>query len=99
MIKRDTKAAPNAEDALITSGVGSSNSATIDDIIVTILAEKLQYPKTDAANIVGISYTLAIKLMVKAELIPNLAMIMKMKIRFVSSIYLSRSKDPTIETM
>lgn len=55
MMNMEMTAAPKAEDALTTKGVGSSNSATSEDIMVTILADTLQYPNTEAANMVGIS--------------------------------------------
>ena len=97
MTNREIIAAPKAAEALTIRGVGSSNSATSEDIIVTNRAITLQYPNTDAANIVGISYTLAMKLMVKAEEIPNFAKIMNRKITFVLSMKYSRSKEPVIE--
>jgi len=52
-------------------GQGYYISAIIEDDIVTILAEKLQNPKEEAAKIVGMILTLAMYAILKVALIPN----------------------------
>jgi hypothetical protein len=78
--KRETTAADDAELITMISGIGYSISAITELPMVMILAKMLQYPNTLAAKIAGISSILAIKLILKAELIPNLDAIMSMRI-------------------
>ena len=63
------------------SGRGYSYAATIDDDIVIVLATILQYPNTETVNIVGINQTIDMQQMLKAADIPNLAIIMKTKMK------------------
>lgn len=61
------------------------------------LAITLQYPKTVAANIVGISCTLAMKLMLKAADTPNLDIINVIGIKWCRCLFFivnSRSIEP-----
>ena len=89
-------AADDAELITMINGVGYSISAITEEPIVMILARMLQYPNTLAAKIAGISSILAMKLILKAELIPNLAAIIKMSIVDLFSQYIIKSMDPQI---
>ena len=89
-------AADDAELITIINGVGYSISAITEEPIVMILARMLQYPNTLAAKIAGISSILAMKLILKAELIPNLAAIIRMSIVDLFSQYTINRMDPQI---
>ena len=89
-------AAEDAELITMINGVGYSISAITEEPIVMILARMLQYPNTLAAKIAGISSILAMKLILKAELIPNLAAIIRMSIVDLFSQYIIKSMDPQI---
>ena len=89
-------AADDAEHITMISGVGYSISAITEEPIVMILARMLQYPKTLAAKIAGISSILAMKLILKAELIPNLAAIIRTSIADLFSQNTINNTDPHI---
>ena len=89
-------AADDAELITIINGVGYSISSITEEPIVMILARMLQYPNTLAAKIAGISSILAMKLILKAELIPNLAAIIRMSIVDLFSQYTINRMDPQI---
>ena len=89
-------AADDAELMTMINGVGYWISAITDEPIVMILAIILQYPNTLAAKIVGISSILAIKLILNAELIPNLAAIIRMSTVDLFSQYIIKRMEPQI---
>ena len=59
------------------SGVGYGISAMIGAIIVIIRAVKFDMPNTELENMVGISYTADMYTILKAALIPNFEIVIK----------------------
>ena len=97
-MKSPAAAAPSAATILTIRGVGYSASAINEDMTVTVLAETLQKPKAVAANIVGISCTLAINAILNDALMPNLAHVMNTGMRLRSCQKIIKSVEPRAES-